>query len=301
MSLRRFLMALLVLGLAACTANDPIPPRQPADAEEVQRIADAFQAVTTMQVDAWNSHDVQQIKAAYTDDIVHADRSSATRIEGIDRVGAMASQVVTFFPSMTSNTADRFIGSDAVLAVIDISNVQLGGYRFTEDDPIIEVDRFETRGDRISYWTLFYGVDTLEKWAAASPEHLEAAKSLLSAYGSAWASGKPSRVGDLYAPDAVRQDTIFNVRQEDRGAVESYARSFFAWYPDATWELDLPFGDSETDPTMTGGVFTITTDPGRQGSCQVVMAVLLESSDGLITQEYVYYEPESLINCGWAQ
>lgn len=300
MSVRRLLIGLLILGLGACGGNEPVAPRQPASADEVRQLADDFNAVANMQVEAWNSYDTQSIRTAYTDDIVHLDGASEARIEGIDKVASMASQVFTFFPKMTSQVTDQFIASDSGFAVTDISNVALGGYRFTEDDPIIEIDRFETRGDRISTWTLYYAVDTLQKWGPTSPENLDAAESLLSSYRSAWSSGKPSSVGDLYAPDAVRQDTIFNERQEGRTAVESFARSFFAWYPDATWDLILPFGNGADEPT-TGGVFAVTPDPAGQGACKVMLAVLLESSDGLITQESVYYEPDSLIACGWAQ
>lgn len=274
--------------------------RQLPSADDIGTLAAAFEALNGRGAEAWNSHDAGLIKELYADDIVHADRTTGAHIEGIDDVRSMAFGVVTAFPKMATRITGQFIGSNGGLAVTEIGNVQLGGFQFTEDDPIIEVDLLETRGDRISDWTLFYAADTLEKWRAASPEHLEAASALLSSYGAAWSSGDPSSVGVLYAPYAVREDSVFAESQEGRAAIETYASHFFDWYPGAAWDLVLPFGDSAADPTMMGGIFAVT--PEAQGeSCQVLAAVLLEASDGQVTHESMYYEPESLIKCGWVE
>ncbi len=42
------------------------------------------------------------------------------------------------------------------------------------------------------------------------------------------------------------------------------------------------------------------TNPTGQ-ACEVMAVVLLHVLDGKIIQEDPYYEPESLIRCGWAQ
>lgn len=40
---------------------------------------------------------------------------------------------------------------------------------------------------------------------------------------------------------------------------------------------------------------------GDDGSCEVLMAVLLETDEGgRIVAERVYYDADSLIACGWA-
>jgi len=295
------LLALLVVAVASCRAERAVAPRKPAPAAEVERTAAAFEAVTSAMVEAWNSGDVEVVRAIYTDDIVHHDETSYAHIVGIEEFADMASTAMALFPSVQIRVAESFIGSEDSLAVYEYWNVTLG-YVFTQDDPLVDVDLLETRGDRISYWTVFYGLDTLEKAAGlATPERLDEARSLLSSYGSAWSSGKPQMVGDLYARDAVREDTIFGERAEGREAITSFAESFFAWYPGAQWNLLLPFGDGRGDAPVTGGVYAIrVSGPGDQ-PCEVHAAVLLKTSDGEIVHEALYYGADSLISCGWAR
>ena len=108
-------------------------------------------------------------------------------------------------------------------------------------------------------------------------------------------------VGGLYARDAVREDTIFQERQEGREAITSFAESFFAWYPGAQWNLLLPFGDGRGDAPVMGGVYAIrVSGPGDQ-PCEVHVAVLLKTSDDQIVHEALYYRADSLISCGWAR
>jgi hypothetical protein len=179
-------------------------------------------------------------------------------------------------------------------------DITLRGYEFTQDDPLVEIDLLETRGDRISYWTLLYGLDTLEKvgWTG---ERLDEARSLLSSYSSAWSSGDPRIVGDLYAHDAVREDTIFGQRAEGRRAISSFAESFFAWYPGAQWKLLLPFGDGRLQGPVVGGVFALKVSGPSGERCEVQAAVLLKTSDDQIVREALYYGGDSLISCGWAR
>jgi ketosteroid isomerase-like protein len=279
-----------------------VAPREPAPAAEVERTAAAFETVASAVVEVWSSGDVEAVRELYTDDIVHHDQTFGAHIIGIDRVGYMASNFMNQFAGMQSRVAESFIGLGDGLAVWELWNIRLGGHEFTQDDPLVEVDLYETRGDRISYWTLFYGLDTLEKVAgSATTERLDEARSLLSSYGSAWSSGDPRIVGDLYAPDAVRDDTIFGERAEGRRAIRSFAESFFAWYPGAQWNLLHPFGEGRGDAPMTGGVYAIrVSGPGDQ-PCEVHVAVLLNTSEDQIVQEALYYKPDSLISCGWAR
>lgn len=296
------LLALLVVAVTSCRVERTVAPREPAPAAEVERAAVAFEAVTSVMVEAWASGDVEAVRELYTDEIIHHDETFGAHIVGIDHVVAMASGFMRDFARMQSQVADWFIGSEDSLDVWEFWNIRLVGHEFTQDNPLVEVDLLETRGDRISYWTLFYGLDTLEKVAGrATTERLDEARSLLSSYSSAWSSGKPQMVVGLYARDAVREDTIFQERQEGREAITSFAESFFAWYPGAQWKLLLPFGDGRGDAPVTGGVYAIrVSGPGNQ-PCEVHVAVLLKTSDDEIVHEALYYEPDSLISCGWAR
>jgi ketosteroid isomerase-like protein len=294
------LLALLAVALVSCGVEPATAPREPAPAAEVERTAAAFEDVTSAMVEAWDSGDVDAVRELYTDDIVHHDTSFGAHIVGIDAVARMASNVTAEYAGMQSRIADRLVGSNDSLDVWEVGNITLGSYEFTQDDPLVEVDLLETRGDRISYWTLLYSLDTLEK-VGRSGERLDKARSLLSSYGSAWSSGDPRIVGDLYAPDAVREDTIFGERAEGRRAIRSFAESFFAWYPGAQWKLLLPFGDGRFQAPVVGGVFAITVSGPSGEGCEVHAAMLLETSDDEIVHETLYYGADSLINCGWAR
>jgi ketosteroid isomerase-like protein len=297
---RIVLLALLVIALASCGAERAVAPREPAPAAEVERAAVAFEAVTSAVVEAWSSGDVDAVRALYTDDIVHHDTSFGAHIVGIEGVARMASSFMAEYAGMQSRVADWLIGSEDGLDVWELWNLTLLGYEFTQDDPLVEVDLLETRGDRISYWTLFYGLDTLEKmrWARKS---LDEARSLLASYGSAWSSGDPRIVGDLYAGDAVREDTIFGEHAEGRGAISSFAESFFASYPGAQWKLLLPFSDGRLHAPVVGGIFAITVSGPSGERCEIHAAVLLKTSDDQIVHEALYYGADSLISCGWAR
>jgi ketosteroid isomerase-like protein len=294
------LLGLLIVALASCGAERAVAPREPVAAAEVERTAAAFKAATSAVVEAWNSGNVDTIRELYTDDIVHHDKSFGAHIVGIDRVVRMASSFVAEYAGMQSRAADWLIGSEDSLVVWKLWDITLRGYEFTQDDLLVEVDLLETRGDRVSYWTLFYGLDTLEKvgWPG---ERLDEARSLLRSYGSAWSSGDPQIVGDLHARDAVREDTIFGERAEGQRPIRSFAESFLAWYPGAQWKLLLPFGDGQRHAPVVGGVFAITVSGPSGEQCEVHAAVLLKTSDDQIVHEALYYGADSLISCGWAQ
>jgi ketosteroid isomerase-like protein len=294
------LLALLVVAPASCGVERAVAPREPAPAAEVQRAAAAFEAVASAVVEAWNSGDVDAVREFYTDDIVHHDTSFGAHIVGIDGLVRMASSFMAEYAGTQSRVADWLIGSEDGLVVWELWNITLRGYEFTQDGPLVEVDLLETRGDRISYWTLYYGLDSLEK-VGWSGEPLDEARSLLSSYGSAWSSGDPRIVGDLYARDAVREDTIFGERTEGQGAISSFAESFFAWYPGAQWKLLLPFGDGQHHAPVVGGVFAITVSGPSGERCEVHAAVLLKTSGDQIVHEALYYGADSLISCGWAR
>ena len=145
-----FLLALLVVAVASCRAKRVVPPREPASAAEVERTAVAFEAITSAVVEAWSSGDIDAVGELYTDDIVHHDETFGAHIVGIDDVVSMASSFMTKFAGMQSRIAESYVGSEGGLDVWELWNIQLGFHEFTQDDPLVEVDLLETRGDRIS-------------------------------------------------------------------------------------------------------------------------------------------------------
>ena len=276
-------------------------PHQPTSLADAQRIASAFEKLERAQRDAWESGDASTFRAAYTADAVMLDKTFGDHFVGIDQIVGIFDTMLVIAPSWTSQVTDRYIGLEEEITVDNLWNLELGGYKFTQADPLVEVDWLQTRDDRISYWTLFYTLDSLEKIYRASSGRLAQAGSLLSSYQSAWSSGDPQALSRLYAIDAVREDSLFGERQSGREAVASFARSFFAWYPGTQWSLSLVFGEGRGDAPGTGGLFTIPVSDSNGWRCEVRVAVLLQTSQDQITRESLFYALQSLIKCGWAR
>lgn len=124
------------------------------------------------------------------------------------------------------------------------------------------------------------------------------------AYATAWSSGDAAAVGELYASDAVREDMVFDDREEGRDEIASSVSRFRTWYPDATFAVTASYGVGE--PAVKGrpvvaAELAITVPRADGTSCTVKAAVYLDTKAGMITSERVYYDPDSLIACGWAR
>jgi hypothetical protein len=52
---------------------------------------------------------------------------------------------------------------------------------------------------------------------------------------------------------------------------------------------------------VTGGTYAIRVSDLSGQPCDVQVAVLLWTSENLISQEIIYFEPQSLLKCGWAR
>jgi hypothetical protein len=250
-------------------------------------------------VEAWNSRDLEAIRALHTDDIVHHDATYSNHLIGIEAVMEMTRDFTNEFPSIKRKITKRLMGLEDNLAVFDYWGFRLNDCEFTQADLALIVFLLKTRGDRISTWTLFYGLETMEKIGFSS---FDEARSLLSSYGSAWSSGDPSIIGNLYAGNAVREATMLGELQEGSKTISCNAESFFARYPGAQWTLLQAFGEGhgwQGEPPIIGGSFAIrVTDPTGQ-PCEALAAVLLQASGGQIIHEALYYEPDSLTRCGW--
>ncbi len=283
------------------TATGPAASRTPASAAEVRKIAATFEAATKAKVEAWNSGDLNDIRALYTDDIVFDDPTTFDHRVGIADLMDMARLFLRDNPATRRRITNHFIGLKDSLATYDYWGVQVNNYEFTPDDPLLQVFLLELRGDLISSWTLLYGFATMEKTELRSKTLLDLTRSLLTSYASAWSSGDPNLVGALYAANSIREDTILGGYQEGSEAVRSSAESFFARYPGAQWTLLQAFGQGQGYQgalPLNGGTFTIKITDSVGQPCNVNAAVLLNISGGQIIHESLYYEPDSLIRCG---
>jgi ketosteroid isomerase-like protein len=123
-------------------------------------------------------------------------------------------------------------------------------------------------------------------------------ENLLQDYAAAWSSGDPEAVANLYAPDVVRQDTLFGYDLQRSSAIKEFTKTFFAWYPGVRLELHDSLKWSARD---LGSLYSIHVSDQTGKPCDVRAIILLESSQDKIINERLFYNADSLIACGWAQ
>jgi ketosteroid isomerase-like protein len=189
---RIVLLVLVVAALAACGAGGGTAPWEPVSAAEVEKMREPFETISSAYEEAFRSRDVEAMRALHTDDVVHHDATFGVHTTSFDELARELSDIFTSFPTQRSQVRDLFIGSGVSLVLLDTWNVTVRGHEFTRDDPALHVLRWETRGDRISHETMSYGLETMDHMLVASIDRLDAARSLLAAYGSAWSSGDAS-------------------------------------------------------------------------------------------------------------
>jgi ketosteroid isomerase-like protein len=293
-------MMVLVLAAAlivACGDDGEEVSRPPVSAAEVQALDGEFEAAATAQIDAWNSHDADAIRAVYTEDVEHHD--GQVELVGLDSVTRMAEGMFERNPDWDGRLAGLYIGGDDALGVWEAFGLRAGGDDYTEDRPLIEYDVLEVRDGQIASWTLYYHPETIPAFTQL-PGQPEAEAALLADYATTWSSDDPEAVAGLYATEGTRTDPVFGQLAEGQDDMEGYATEWFEWYPDVSVELVQPIAEASHEEPELGGIFSIRPD-GDDDSCEVLMAVLLETDeDQQIVAERVYYDADSLIACGWA-
>jgi len=286
-----------IIIITSCAKSSQLPARELPSAAEVERIASAFDTITKANAEAWNAYDFDAMKALYTDDIVFIDNLLGDYIVGIDDVMAMAHSMSVSVPDMRRQITNHYIGLEDSICVYDYWN-WMGS---TQDNPFIYVFQYKTRDQKISNWTLYEGSESIRKAGYVTQDQVDSVQLLLSGYQSAWSSGNPTTVANLYTSEAVRTDTIFQEKQEGQDAIVSFAKSFFAWYPNAKWTLQQSFGEWNGKSPTIGGTYSVMVNDSDNQPCEVHIAVLLQTPEGKITHETLYYEPDSLVKCGWSK
>jgi len=285
----------------AATATTTAPRRAPIAAADLEALAGRLTPIVQAHAAAWDARDVEAILALYTPETVFEDTGFGDLISGEELPGFLRGVFISA-PRMRFRLTDLFVGREGAVAVDDWYDLTLSSHQFTEDDPIVEADRFDISEGKIVHWTLYYSLATYETWGGGLESRMADATTLLEGYAAAWSSGSPDQVADLYAPDAVRQDTLFDDTEEGPGAIAAFAADFFAWYPGVTWAQTLGFSDSRNsvrEPEQVGAVFDVTV-PTADGTCPVRIAVILTASNGKILDERLYYDPETLTTCDLA-
>lgn len=280
--------------------------REPLSAAEIIQFKESFSALTDANREAHNAEDLDAIQALFTEDMLFEDRTFRDHLVGTKEFMSMTRKMFQFFPGFQWKTTGYFMDGEKLLTITEFWEMSWTGNpedKYTEEDPFIHVFLFEREGDLISSWRLFYGWEFLQDNDQISENEAEQMRSLVNAYAAAWSSKDSKALTELYAKDAVRKDTLFDESQENLNAIEDFAEAFFTWYPNAHWMPLEIFGERIylDKPQAVGSSYQVeVTDPSGE-ACAVEVVVLLHVFEGKIIQEDIYYEPDSLIQCGWAE
>lgn len=282
------LLILISLSLSSCASY----PLTPLPKVEVEALADSCREIYSGQIDAWISADYDRVREVYTEDIVHFDGGPV--FVGVDEVVDMAKWMNLWLSDYTMDAGDTYISASDCLGTW----LLWGAKGLTEEDPMREFDLIEIQDDKISFWRLFYG----EKF-----DYAPINKDLLNQYAETLPAGRSRAMKEIYAEDAILVDSLFGVEAQGLDEIQGYTAGFKKAYSVKGWELLIPFSegiDSDAAPPnfipSHGGVYRITSTDGQGNICHVKAAVILTpNQEGKISQQRVYYQAESLIECGW--
>jgi hypothetical protein len=164
---------------------------------------------------------------------------------------------------------------------------------WTKDHPLTEYYWVSFFEGKISKWQVMYGQEL--HTAAGSPLD----QRILQDYAAAWSSGNPESLAELYTTGAIRQEPLLWENKYGTAQIVAFANKFFSEFPGARLELLQSFGEFP-DATHIGGIYAIHVQKPRK-TCAVRALVVLESEDEKISKEWVFYQPDTLFDCGWVR
>ncbi len=113
---------------------------------------------------------------------------------------------------------------------------------------------------------------------------------------AAWDARDPAAIGALYADEATRHDGFTADQQGRQPIADWYARLFDA-HPDA----EMTITEEYAGGLGPGARYALTmTTAGGEACTMQVATVWRTNDDGQIEHEYVYYDPDTVLTCGWA-
>jgi hypothetical protein len=276
------------------TAIPPTPttiPRPLLSADKVKTLSAELERISNAHFQAWMNRDPDLRRQIYTVDVhFHADNKEW--VHTLNEMIAFETSFASENPNLECRLVDTFIGSEDGFVRDDCWNA----WGTTKDNPELSYDWFTLRNGKISYWWTFTSDENL---ATLDPPTIVDQK-LLQDYATAWSSGDPEEVASLYDPETVRSDSLYGESQQGSSTVKEFATKFFTWYPGVRLELLQSFGENPIS-IKNGGeyVFHVFDQAGQL--CDVSAIILLEPSQDKIIKEWVFYNADSLIACGWAQ
>lgn len=293
---RKLLLAFIIVLVLVITGCKPKPSRPALSADEVKTISAEFERVSKAHVDALNTHDTGLITQLYTDDIKYYEEGNYPNFAGIKGLSSLLNIVFSGNPDYTVSIEDTFIGHEDEFIFYKMWNWA----EIPQENPLLTYYRYILREGKIAEWWIFWDAKALAEAFSGWPGATLDPKPLQD-YSSAWSSGDPETVANLYAINAVRQDALFGYDQQGSPAIKEFAANFFAWYPSLRLELLKSFEFLYSYPVMVGGVYAIHVSDQAGKPCDVHAIILLKSSQNKIVNEWVFYQADSLVACGWAK
>jgi uncharacterized protein (TIGR02246 family) len=285
----KLLFICLLFLLIASTGCKQQPSRPPVSSDEMTKLVTEFKSILDEQADAYNSHDLDRIRETYTQDVTFYDVGEM--YYGVGEITNTAAWIFDNFPQFTSKLVDIIVSKQDVLVQWEFWN-----FNISSQNPVVNYSWLKSKDDKISYERTFYTPELYRDTGFFGT--IDTA--LLDEYVDAWSSGDAQAVANLYNTEAVRQDTLFGEDLQGREAVKNYASDFFTWYPGVKLETLSTFGAPGKITTL-GGTYAIHTTDKNGKPCDVKTAIVIETKENKINNEWVFYDPDSLIACGWAK
>ncbi len=321
-SARSFFLACFILVLLDTASCQPVPPpmptatvapptvtsvptatagpRPPISAADVRAIAAPFDKVSKAYIQAWNTHDIENMRPLLVDDLSSYEASNDPKPYAQNLLTANW-MVLREEPNFEGRQAGIFINRDSAFDIWEMWNYSEDVRPSSPEDPIVAFDWYTLRDGKIATMWLMWETELL-KASFGVRQYGE----VLQSYDNAWSSGDPQAVAALYAADAVRHDALFGADQTGPAAIQKFARSFFSGYPGMRFERLQSFQLGESKPVKTGGLYVLHAWDQAGKPCDIRTIILLEArilddlSAGKLINEWWFYEPDSLIACGWA-
>lgn len=293
---RQLLFAWIIVLMIVTSGCKQQASRPPLSVDEVKTLAAEFQNVSSAFIDAYNKHDTVLISQLLTSDITYYEVGSNPQTYGPMQYLSLANSFLFTSPDFEGRQLNTFIGREDGFDIWEQWNFRLS----TKENPYLGYDWYLLKDGKISSMWLFWGYDVYVRDFIPNMGATFDQKPLQD-YASAWSSGDPGAVTNLYSADVVRHDTLFREIQQGSSAVKSFSTNFFNWYPGVKTELLQSFMLAESKPIKTGGVYAFHVSDLAGKPCDVNAVILLELSQDQIINEWLFYNADSLIACGWAQ
>lgn len=295
------IVVVILIAITSCQSASP-GHRPPISAAKVKAIATPFIRLSSAYIEAWNTHDTENMRPLLTDDIEYYERSNSYTSKFAGNLISTNELVLSENPSFRGQQAGIFINRGSAFDIWEMWGYSEQGYPSSAEDPITAYDWYTLRDDKIASMWLFWDANFLK-----AGFNVALHEKPLQDYEDAWSSGDPQTVADLYDPEAVRHDPLFGADQTGPSTIQKFATKFFNWYPGVTFERQKWFQLGESAPVKVGGVYTIHAMDQTGSPCDIQVIILLEApvlsatSTGKLINEWIFYQPDSLIACGWAK